>query len=277
MPTVGRAEKIGAGGKKERGELCSTRSGAACGRFTRGLRRWSGFLRPAPTAELRHRHSHHAEYPPRDRATLRDAPSSPLGAPVAGGEGAAAPGAAGSEGTARPRPPEGCPSSGAASLPRTQPLRLPGASYCCCHPHLGRDGEGTTPQTWPEVPHLWLLLETRSGRGLGRPGRAAVPVPFPGGPEGAVSPRELGWGKAAEMVRKDRPEPRERRRGGRGGCPLPQGHERVPVPRHGSLGVGPSAVRLEGSPGRAEVTGDTAWAQLAAAPGRPEMFFLAIS
>lgn len=50
----------------------------------------------------------------------------------------------------------------------------------------------------------------------------------------------------------------------------------VPVPRHGSnsLGVGPSAVRLEGIPGRAEVTGgDTARAQLAPAPGRPEIFF----
>lgn len=48
-----------------------------------------------PTAELRQRHPHRAEYPPGDTG---DAPS---------GWGRA--GAAGAEGTAWPRPPESCP------------------------------------------------------------------------------------------------------------------------------------------------------------------------
>lgn len=157
--------------------------------------RWSGFLRPAPTAGLRHRHS---ECPPRDRATTRG--MLPIPARRArGGRGRA--GAAGSEGTARPGLPRAARAPGAPSLPHTQPLRLPGPS-CCCATHIwaemARVGCGDHPAVWPEVPHLRLRLEKDSGRALGRPGRAAGPVPIPGGHEGAASPQEPGWGEDGE-------------------------------------------------------------------------------
>lgn len=135
-----------------------------------------------------------------------DAPSSPLGAP----------GAARSEGTACPRPPEGCPSlppphttSAAARAVRSP---LPPTSR---RRWRGWDA-GTTPQLaqgFPTSVCCWKL----AGAGVwAAQGGRRCQCPFPGGPEGAASPQELGWGKAAEMMRKDRPEPRERRGGGRG-------------------------------------------------------------
>lgn len=196
--------------------MCAPRSGAARSRFTRGLRPCSGFLQPAPTAELRHRHSHRAEYPLRDRATLGDAPSSPLGASVAGGEGPGALGAAEAEGTACPRPPEGCPS---LPPPHTGPAAARGVLSLL--PPTSRQrwrgwDAGTTPQLargFPTSGCFWKLA--LDGVWAAQGGRRCQ-CPFPGGPEGAASPQELGWGKAAKMVRKDRPEPRKRRGGGRG-------------------------------------------------------------
>lgn len=172
--------------------MCASRGGAARSRFTRGLgggaassgrprRRGCGTGTPSVRPETG---------PPAGCS------QSPLGEPVAGGEG---PGLRGL------RAPLGLPRAarapGAPSLPRTQPLRLPGPS-CCCATHIwaemARVGCGDHPAVWPEVPHLRLRLEKDSGRALGRPGRAAGPVPIPGGHEGAASPQEPGWGKDGE-------------------------------------------------------------------------------
>lgn len=107
-----------------------------------------------------------------------------------------------------------------------------GASYSYCHPRPSRGGErgmrGPPRSLAGGFPPL---------AAAGKPTRAGVWVtrggwlcqsPFPGGPEGAVTPQELGWGKAAQMVRKDRPEPRERRRGGRGWASPTAGPRGVP-------------------------------------------------
>lgn len=161
---------------------------------------------------------------------------------------------------------------GAASFPRTQPL--PGASYCCCHPHLSRDGEGgmwgpPRSSARGSPPLAAAGKGARAGLWAAQGGRLCQSL-SPGGPEDAVTPQELGWGKAAEMVRKGWPEPPERRGGGRG-CVSPTAGPR------GSL-CPQTCIQLLREPrenrGYCE---NTAWAQLAPAPGRPEMFFLTIS
>lgn len=184
-PLLAEPEKKNRIEKKERvegGEFCAPRSGAARSGFTRGLRRCSGFLRPAPTAELRHRHSHHAEYPPRDRATLGMLPARPSERP--GLQGLRAPPAPGLLRAAR------------ASLPRTQPLRLPGPSDRHCHPHLGGDGEGgmrgpprSLPRAFPPLSAAGSLL----GLGFGPP-RAGGGASARSRGDPRVRPPHRSWG-----------------------------------------------------------------------------------
>lgn len=168
--------------KKERvegGEFCAPRSGAARSGFTRGLRRCSGFLRPAPTAELRHRHSHHAEYPPRDRATLGMLPARPSERP--GLQGLRAPPAPGLLRAAR------------ASLPRTQPLRLPDRH---CHPHLGGDGEGGMrgpPRSLPRAFPPLSAAGSSLGLGFGPP-RAGGGASARSRGDPRVRPPHRSWG-----------------------------------------------------------------------------------
>lgn len=91
---------------------------------------------------------------------------------------------------------------------------------------MARVGCGDHPAAWTELPTSGCCWKTRSGCASGRPGRAGVAVAVPGGtrgcgqcPTGAVGERR------AEIMRKDRPEPRDRRRGGRVWVSLPQGQE----------------------------------------------------
>lgn len=227
-------------GRMEEGELCANRSGGARSRFTRGWRPWSGFRRRSCGSDTRTA----PNIRPGTRGMLRAAGEGP------GLQGLRAPLGPGLLRAARP--------SGAASLPRAQPL--PGASYCRCHPHLSRDGEGGMRGPPRSLARGSPPLAAARGWGLGRPEPEVVPVAVPGGTRGCGHPSGAGVGKSS--------------RGGEEGPAGAAGETERVSPTAGPRGI---PVPRQGAPGEQRLLWDTAWSQLAPAPGRPEMFFLTIS
>lgn len=217
------------------------------------MRRRSGFLQPAPTAELPAPAPAPAPGRPRRASAKRPGsgrggPGSPLGAPVADGEGAEA--RCGRDGGARgsgdaasgghrfaPASLRGC-TTLRSCLPRTEPLRLwccpreKGVPHSSCHPPPSRDGEGETRGHT----HTSRSLATGSpgkrtwpGGGDTQGGRFLQP-PFPEGTRGAEagkSGRDGGEGPAGAAGKKER-RPRvgvSLPAGLTGGpCPQPQLH-----------------------------------------------------